>query len=1183
MAKITDPSKLLPSSKSSSAIVKVGKTSITSSFRESRKIISASSIRKSESKGVSDVNGALVKIEKLFQSELISSRKKAEEKRKEQEKQDFDKAEKKLELPKLTGFKLPKIPLTITNFFDRVKRFLFFTALGWLIPTLIEMMPKLQGIVSVIGNVYQFAEGLFGKLFDGFMSFVKFGGDLTKQTLGFIASAKTGPGGNYQKEFDKLEKQFNLFVDSSIVAGLLGLDIAISAIPKPRKPKIEKPTGPREPSRERASVKGAARVTEGRGGQRGLGKGPEIAEKVTEGGKSSSLWKRLTGGLKSKFSGVIGKLAKPFGKFVSVAVPGFGAAAGFIDAKARAKSGDKIGSFLAGLSASLDAFTASVAIAGLASAATGVGLPAAAVLETVAAAAGSISIAIDVILLIRDLLSLIPGIPKSFLGFSRGGRVVRGYQGGGTTKPTGTPRRTYTPAKRKPFKIAPQKSQPGKDVGGKSEINILYPDSKKKLTVNEWMKGNYAGTYLDYEKDYKERANKPNPYKALTSSAEKFKELPLGLGHIIGAAIDSSLGQKVDVKRAVQQFSSGISYLFESYSNQRVNMSLSSLSKDINSFVDGGYVPPSRQMRNLRDTMNFGDMISRVIEPVINLKINEVIQIVKKEIGKKGVKRERGGDITDQSQPTGEDLYDYTITGGELPSKYPGRGPTTGHNYPAKDYQVEVGRAISVFVPGTVVRAGIYDPNGYGNEIIIKHDNGLFSQYAHLSKIMVNEGDRIENGKVIGLSGGQPGARGAGRTTGPHLHFEVRDVNGNKITRERSGDSYFRFGTVTRVQRTERSPDNLPRTGNFITGKASWYGPGFNGGPTASGETYDQNKLTAAMFRPGWNGSRPFNVEVTNLANNKKVRVRVNDTGPFAMDSSGRALSPLQPHPTRIIDLSKAAMTALGGTGIIDVRVEKLGAASSQQPPRQDQQRPPESLSTTSVIEAQNKVKNMRLRAGERLNFPGVGYVVYKKNEKGTLFKVFYDLNGNEIQPTEFFKRIKDGESQRQRPPQAPRLPQRPQQSAQSNNRRIPLSIINKLKPMGEIPFTVNGIPYVFKVNFQNGLNVFESFPYLNRVANVTKPIDIRGNQNKEIWDAIKEKINAMKLQSGGFIAPSKSRLPIPNKFASYENYGQGMLLAIQPIQTIIEKPSASSNSVITFPVLIGVNNNTNSLDSYRG
>ena len=46
-------------------------------------------------------------------------------------------------------------------------------------------------------------------MFDGFMSLVKFGGDLKDKTLGFIASAKAGVGGNYQKEFKKLEDQFN--------------------------------------------------------------------------------------------------------------------------------------------------------------------------------------------------------------------------------------------------------------------------------------------------------------------------------------------------------------------------------------------------------------------------------------------------------------------------------------------------------------------------------------------------------------------------------------------------------------------------------------------------------------------------------------------------------------------------------------------------------------------------------------------------------------------------------------------------------------------------------------------------------------------------------------------------------------------------------------------------------------
>lgn len=79
-------------------------------------------------------------------------------------------------------------------------------------------------------------------------------------------------------------------------------------------------------------------------------------------------------------------------------------------------------------------------------------------------------------------------------------------------------------------------------------------------------------------------------------------------------------------------------------------------------------------------------------------------------------------------------------------------------------------------------------------------------------------------------------------------------------------------------------------------GIASYYGPGFDGKKTASGEIYDQEALTAAHKTLSF-GSE---VEVTNMANGKTVVVKVNDRGPFV--------------PGRIIDLSMAAARTIGLT-----------------------------------------------------------------------------------------------------------------------------------------------------------------------------------------------------------------------------------------------------------------------------
>jgi rare lipoprotein A len=91
-------------------------------------------------------------------------------------------------------------------------------------------------------------------------------------------------------------------------------------------------------------------------------------------------------------------------------------------------------------------------------------------------------------------------------------------------------------------------------------------------------------------------------------------------------------------------------------------------------------------------------------------------------------------------------------------------------------------------------------------------------------------------------------------------------------------------------------------------GKAAWYGPGFEGRKTASGERFDSRKFTAA------HKTLPFGsvVRVTNLGNGLSVTVRVNDRGPF--------------NKNRIIDLSRAAarVIELDKSGVADVVVDML-------------------------------------------------------------------------------------------------------------------------------------------------------------------------------------------------------------------------------------------------------------------
>jgi len=103
-------------------------------------------------------------------------------------------------------------------------------------------------------------------------------------------------------------------------------------------------------------------------------------------------------------------------------------------------------------------------------------------------------------------------------------------------------------------------------------------------------------------------------------------------------------------------------------------------------------------------------------------------------------------------------------------------------------------------------------------------------------------------------------------------------------------------------------PTVTPKPVNI--GQASWYGPGFTGKKTASGEIFDDRKFTAAHKTLPLGSA----AKVTNLSNGKSVKVAINDRGPYAGN--------------RIIDLSRAAAHAIGmiDDGVVQVRIDPLTA-----------------------------------------------------------------------------------------------------------------------------------------------------------------------------------------------------------------------------------------------------------------
>ena len=144
-------------------------------------------------------------------------------------------------------------------------------------------------------------------------------------------------------------------------------------------------------------------------------------------------------------------------------------------------------------------------------------------------------------------------------------------------------------------------------------------------------------------------------------------------------------------------------------------------------------------------------------------------EIVKEEIVLESVPKivERGTKIP----PT----YIKPVSGGRLssgfgPRKAPTRGASTYHK--GVDWSLPIGTAVMASSSGTVAKAGW--GSGYGYVVYINHADGRQTRYGHLSKVLVKPGEYVQQGEKIALSGN------TGRSTGPHLHFEIL-IGGSQV------------------------------------------------------------------------------------------------------------------------------------------------------------------------------------------------------------------------------------------------------------------------------------------------------------------------------------------------------------------------------------------------------------------
>ncbi|MGW5133761.1 M23 family metallopeptidase [Streptomyces sp. NPDC004135] len=115
--------------------------------------------------------------------------------------------------------------------------------------------------------------------------------------------------------------------------------------------------------------------------------------------------------------------------------------------------------------------------------------------------------------------------------------------------------------------------------------------------------------------------------------------------------------------------------------------------------------------------------------------------------------------------------YSSPVDGATVGTPYRMSGSMWSSGYhTGVDFVVPTGTSLKAVGAGTVVSAGW--GGAYGNQVVIKLNDGNYAQYAHLSQLSVTAGQTVSAGQQVGLSGA------TGNVTGPHLHFEIRTAPG---------------------------------------------------------------------------------------------------------------------------------------------------------------------------------------------------------------------------------------------------------------------------------------------------------------------------------------------------------------------------------------------------------------------
>jgi hypothetical protein len=560
---VIDSKKLLPPSKSTGSAVDTQKflVPISNIKVKSSAIIKASDITPVENErvgGEKTLLGEFIQIRKNFVSiqKIIADnnslfKKDEERKRKLLEKEKFAKKEQQLEKkdPKQKiSLSIPSLPRT--GFLDAIKRFLFYTLLGAAFVKFGKHIPKILEFSKKLIPAFKFIENFTGNLLNGAIEFIDKGykaydkvRELTKQV----------GGEDLEKKFDDFSKQFNTFANLALIAGMStmgGTDFGGGGKPSTTKPGFDR-------------VKGG-RVSK-----------PTQARYLSRYGKGAFTNRFGQQSLRGFTGKGVGRLAgKALGR-----VPIIGGLVDFIISTVIFK--EKPGR------------AAAKAVGATIGSALGTFIP--------VPFAGTILGGVVGDLVGGALYDSLVG-NDTLKAKAQGGQVTRGGQ-----RVSGPARRSVKRVKTRPPKIKPQRTIPGKDIGGKEEIKKIFPSPANP--------------------------SQRNPLGVLETTSKNLKEIPL-LGGIMGASVDLAMGQKPDAN-VFKRIGYGFGALVQNAIDAETSNTIGNIQKEIVGLAGGGAVPRTLSTGESVG-MQIGERLGKTLEAMMNSKVTETLQSIRQQFGKEG-------------------------------------------------------------------------------------------------------------------------------------------------------------------------------------------------------------------------------------------------------------------------------------------------------------------------------------------------------------------------------------------------------------------------------------------------------------------------------------------------------------------------------------------------------------------